>query len=247
MEKILTVEDLSVELDGRKVLSGINFSISKGEVLAVIGPNGAGKSVLFRCLLGLIPNYKGKITWDKNVKIGYVPQKFAIEHTMPLTVKEFFMLKTKSTKEIHRALFSVGIDPEGHQHRPNETHHYTHHKIINQPIGVLSGGELQRIMIAWALISNPDILLFDEPTSGIDIGGEETIYHLLHNLQQQQNLTILLISHDLNIVYKYANNVICLNHKMLCFGEPHTALDPRELSSLYGEAEFFKHDKEHKH
>lgn len=242
-QNILTVENLTVKFSDQKVLENINFYVAKGDVLAVIGPNGAGKSVLFRALLDLMP-YSGSIIWDKGVKLGYVPQKSFIEHGFPLTVKEFLSLKTKSNKEITDALISVGIDAN-HEH---DTHHIGQH-ILNRRIGVLSGGEFQRVLIAWALIDHPSVLLFDEPTSGIDIGGEETIYNLLSELQKKQNLTIILISHDLNIVYKYANNVICLNRHQICFGEPHAVLDPKELAQIYGgKASFYHHEHaEHEH
>ncbi len=233
--KILEVENLSVEFDGNKVLENINFSVDKGGVLAVIGPNGSGKSVLFRALLGLIP-YSGRINWLEKIKINYAPQKLSIDHGMPLTVREFLGLKTDSQQEIISVLASVGIDTG-----PENEHHLEHH-ILNQRMGFLSGGQFQRILIAWSLIGNPDVLLFDEPTSGIDIGGEETIYNLLHELHDKNNLTILLISHDLNIVYKYADTVICLNKEQVCFGEPHAVLSPEELSSLYGgDAQFYHH------
>lgn len=237
-QNILTVENLSVTFSGQKVLENINFHAAKGDVLAVIGPNGAGKSVLFRTLLGLIP-YTGEISWHKDVRLGYVPQKSFIEHGFPLTVKEFLSLKTKSEQEIIRVLSSVGIGKTEHEH---ESHHLQYH-ILNRRIGVLSGGEFQRVLIAWALIDHPNVLLFDEPTSGIDIGGEETIYNLLSELQKKQDLTIILISHDLNVVYKYANNVICINKRQICFGEPHTVLDPNELAQIYGgKASFYHHE-----
>ena len=234
-KRILQTENLSVAFNDRKVLENINLALNKGEVLAVIGPNGAGKSVLFRALLGLIP-YSGKIDWQPDLKIGYVPQKLAIDRGLPLTVKEFLGLKSKSKENILQALASVGINTG----QVNE-HHLEHH-ILNRPVGLLSGGEFQRILIAWSLVDNPDVLLFDEPTSGIDIGGEETIYNLLHELQGKRNLTIILISHDLNVVYHYADSVICLNKQQVCFGKPHTVLNPDELSSLYGgEAKFYHH------
>lgn len=237
-DKILEVENLSVSFNGQKVLENINFTIDKGEVLAVIGPNGAGKSVLFRALLGLV-RYSGKVAWQSNLKIGYAPQKLAIDRGLPLTVKEFLGLKSSSKENILTALASVGIETG-----PENEHHLEHH-ILNRPMGLLSGGEFQRVLVAWSLIDNPDILLFDEPTTGIDIGGEETIYNLLHELQDKRGLTILLISHDLNVVYRYANNVICLNNRQVCFGEPHAVLNPEELSSLYGgEAEFYHHKHE---
>lgn len=232
---ILTVENLSVEFNGNKILEDISFSVKQGEVLAVVGPNGAGKSVMFRALLGLIP-YTGTIKWAKKTKIGYVPQKLAIEREIPLTVKEFLTLKTKNKKDILRSLEAVGIKTGP----VNE--HYLENHILNRRLGFLSGGELQRVLIAWALVGKPDIILFDEPTAGIDVSGEGTIYSLLHELQESNRLTVILISHDLNIVYKYADNVICLNKQLICFGEPHAVLDPQSLSSLYGgEATFYHH------
>lgn len=236
MEKILEVEELGVAFDDQKVLENINFSVAEKNVLAVIGPNGSGKSVLFRALLGLIP-YSGRITWRKGIKINYAPQKLSIDRTLPLSVQEFLGLKSKSQQEILEVLASVGIDTG-----PENEHHLEHH-ILNQRVGLLSGGQFQRVLIAWSLIGHPDVLLFDEPTAGIDIGGEETIYNLLHELQNKHSLTILLISHDLNIVYKYADNVICLNKQQICFGEPHSVLNPEELSALYGgEANFYHHE-----
>lgn len=234
-EKILEVSDLSVAFDDESVLENINFSVQRGEVLAVVGPNGAGKSVLFRALLGLIP-YRGRIQWQKNIRIGYVPQKLTIEKGLPLTVLEFLGLKSKSKNEILEALKAVGIDTS-----TTDKYHFEHH-ILNRRMGFLSGGEFQRVLIAWSLVSNPEVLLFDEPTAGIDIGGEETIYNLLHELQDKRHLTIILISHDLNIVYRYANTVICLNKKQICFGEPDLVLDPTALANLYGgEAKFYHH------
>lgn len=232
---ILKVEGLSVAFNGQKVLEDISFAVNKGDVMAVVGPNGSGKSVMFRALLGLIP-YSGKIEWQKNVKIGYAPQKLAVERGLPLTAKEFLGLKTKSKAKIFTALEWVGIDTS------QEHEYHLENHILNRRMGFLSGGEFQRVLIAWALIDEPDVLLFDEPTAGIDIGGEETIYNLLHELQEKKGLTIILISHDLNIVYKYAENVLCLNGQQLCFGEPHQVLNPEELVSLYGgEAKFYHH------
>lgn len=220
---ILDIKDLKVVLDGFTILENVSLTVKKGEVVAVVGPNGAGKSTLFQALLGLVP-YSGTVTWGTNIKIGYVPQKLAVERNFPLTVQEFLTLRTDSDKAIHDVLATVGF---GGQERP---------------LGVLSGGEFQRVLIAWALLGDPNVLLFDEPTAGIDIGGEETIYQLLHQLQDARGFTIILISHDLNVVYQYANNVLCLNKRMICFGEPAVVLDPKSLAQLYGgEAKFYHH------
>ncbi len=232
-EKMLKVEGLAVRFGENEVLNDVSFSVEKGEALAVVGPNGAGKTVLFRALLGFLP-HQGKVEWAKNIKIGYVPQKLAVDNNFPISVGDFFQFKTKNKNEIYEALNSVGIKGD---------EEYLKHHILDKRFGALSGGQFQRIMIAWAIVNKPDILLFDEPTSGIDIGGEETIYNLLHKLQTKNILSIILISHDLNIVYRYANKVLCLNKEMVCFGEPHIVLDPESLSKLYGgKTRFYQHE-----
>lgn len=230
-ETILKVENLGVKFDDNQVLRGMQFFVQKGDVLAIIGPNGSGKSVLFRALLNLIP-YSGSIEWIKGLKISYVPQKLSIDRELPLSVGEFMLLKTKDKEKTIKALKAVGITDE---------HHIENH-LLKERLGWLSGGQLQRILIAWAVIDDPDVLLFDEPTSGIDVGGEETIYNLLKKLRDQMDMTILLISHDLNVVYKYADNVMCINKEMICYGAPNEVLDPSALTKLYGEASFYKHE-----
>jgi len=232
---ILKVDNLSVTLDGQQILNEVSFDLNRDDTVAIVGPNGAGKSVLFRALLGLIP-YTGTVTWAKDVKINYIPQRFTIDKDFPLTVKEFFYFKTKNHKTIFSALRSVGITDE---------HHINHH-LINKRLGWLSVGQIQRILIAWAIVDQPNVILFDEPTAGIDVGGEETIYHLIKKLKDEKDLTILIISHDLNVVYKYATSVLCLNKDLICFGAPADALDPSSLKALYGEVTFFTHHHQHK-
>lgn len=233
---ILNIQNLTVSFDADKIIDNLSFSVSKGDVIAIVGPNGAGKSVLLRTLIGLVP-YLGKIEWLSGLKISYVPQRFNVEKNFPLTTKEFFYLKSKEQGKIMSALESVGL-----KNKQSDMHHVKHH-LLDQRLGWLSGGQLQRILIAWAILDNPDVLLFDEPTTGIDIGGEETIYNLLKKLNNEMALTILLISHDLNIVYKYADNVLCLNKEKICFGAPREVLDPQSLIKLYGgEAKFYKHE-----
>ncbi|MBI2065171.1 MAG: metal ABC transporter ATP-binding protein [Candidatus Yanofskybacteria bacterium] len=241
---LLKVENLDIKFNSDEVIKNLNFSVNQGDVLAVVGPNGAGKSVLFRALLGLIP-YSGKIKWNENLKISYIPQKFAIDRELPLSAEEFLSFKKKSQKEIIDVLVSVGVGAEHRNEPAHQLRHITDH-VLKQRLGWLSGGQLQRVLIAWALLDNPDVLLFDEPTSGIDVGGEETIYSMLKKLHSERKLTMLLISHDLNIVYRYANNVLCLNKEMICYGSPATALDSSALVKLYGdEAGFYKHEDHH--
>lgn len=232
---LLTVDNVSVTLDHHPILKDINFSVEKGDVVAIVGPNGAGKSILFKTLLGLVP-HRGKVRWHNHPKIGYVPQHLSIEKDFPLSVGEFMAMKEPDNQKVIDALTAVGM--HGHQAKG---HRETH--ILDQRLGWLSGGQFQRVMIAWAIIDSPDVLLFDEPTSGIDVGGEETIYHLLKKLQEKKKMTVLLISHDLNIVYKYADNVVCINKQMTCYGAPAKVLDAKALASLYGgQASLYKHE-----
>ena len=223
-ETILKVENLNVAFDGNKILEDLSFEVKKGEIMAVIGPNGAGKTVLFRALLGLVP-YSGEVSWQEGIRVGYVPQRFIVERHMPLSVREFLSYKDGKNK-ISEVLKWVGFHTQ-------DEHHLIHH-LLKQPLGVLSGGELQKVLIAFALLGNPKVLLFDEPTTGIDIGGEETIYNLLKKLRDEHELTIIFISHDIHVVYQYANNVLCLNKEKICFGPPHQALNTEELKKLYG-------------
>lgn len=231
-EPILEVKNLSVTFDSEEVLRDISFSVKKGEALAVIGPNGAGKTVLFRALLGMLP-YQGEIHWRSGVRIGYVPQKFLVDRSIPITVREFFLLKSSHfwfpqkifVDHIHHELSLVGV-PDG---------------ILQKPVSELSGGQFQRILISWAMLDHPDVLLFDEPTAGIDVGAEETIYTIMHRLQDERGTTILLISHDLNVVYRYAQNVLCVNKNMICHGRPQDVLSPGELSKIYGAGGFYHH------
>lgn len=241
MESVLKVDNLSVKFHDHEILKDVSFSVNKGDVLAIVGPNGAGKSVLFRAILGLIP-HSGQVHWSRNIRVNYAPQKFNIDRDIPLSVGEFFKFKTKNYKNIVKALEAVGLTDSKH-----DDYHIKKH-ILGERLGWLSGGQLQRVLIAWAIIDNPDVLLFDEPTTGIDVGGEETIYNLLSKLNKERSMTILLISHELNIVYKYAANVLCLNKEMVCYGIPSEVLDPESLSKLYGgEAGFYKHTHHHEH
>ncbi|MDI6820834.1 MAG: metal ABC transporter ATP-binding protein [Patescibacteria group bacterium] len=224
-EPLLKVNDLTVVLDGEKILDDISFEIKKEEVLAVIGPNGSGKTVLLKTLIGLIKPTKGIIEWAPNTEIGYLPQRFQVDRYLPMTVKEFLRLKFDPKKSISAVFREVGLKNE----------------LLDESIAHLSSGQLQKVLFAWALINKPGILLFDEPTENIDVVGQESIYKLLHHLQDTLNISLIIVSHDLHVVYRYANRVLCLNKKMLCYGEPHTALTDKILAELYGDHAFFHH------
>lgn len=236
---ILEVKNLTITRGNEHIIEDLSFELRRGRVLAIIGPNGAGKTMLFRALLDLT-EYDGKIEWKKDIKIGYVPQRFYVEKDFPITVEEFLSFKNSKHEAQVKLLRSLGLIIHGHKGKADE-HHIERH-FLRRRLTNLSGGELQRVLIAYALFDEPDVLLFDEPTTGVDIGGEETIYSHLHKLQHDKKLTVLLISHDLNVVYKYADDVLCLNKQRLCFGEPTKVLDEKTLQNLYGgEAALYKH------
>jgi len=225
---LLSVAGLNVKFNSHKIVDDVSFDVVRDSTLAIIGPNGAGKTVLFRAILGLIP-YNGKVTWAADVKIGYVPQKLFVSKDFPLTVSEFLHFKESDHKKIHEILNAVGFKEVPASHVHNDV------RVLRTKLGALSGGELQRVLIAYALLGKPNVLLFDEPTSGVDVSAEETIYSLIDKLKAEKDLTIIFISHELQVVYKYADSVLCLNKEKICFGPPREVVDKESLTKLYGE------------
>jgi len=215
-EYILRVTDLTVELPNQLILENVSFKLKKGATLAIIGPNGAGKTMLFRALLKLIP-YKGKIEWAPKVKIGYVPQYLSASD-IPISVQEFLLFKEGS--DIHDALTSVGLDSK---------------EVLNKRLGALSGGQLRRVLIAWATMDKPNVLLFDEPTTGVDLDSEEAIYKMLNDLEERYTITMLLISHDLHIIRDYSDYMMALNKCVTFFGESKRIMDLELQRMIYGE------------
>ena len=223
---ILKVKNLNVKLDGEEIIKDLSFEVKEREVLVILGPNGAGKTTLLRTLLGLVP-YTGEISWATE-DISYLPpQEFLGRKDLPpLSVEDFFKFKNVSSKKILKILKQVGLDAS----------------TLKKRFWTLSTGQFQRMIIAWALVDEPSVLLFDEPTVGIDVGGQETIYSLLHKFWEERNLTILLVTHDLSIVWEHAKNVLCLNRRMLCYGVPRKVLTPKHLEQLYGTGiKFYEH------
>ncbi|NWG04265.1 MAG: metal ABC transporter ATP-binding protein [Syntrophaceae bacterium] len=224
-EFILKVRNLNVRLDHQSIIENLSFEVKRGDALTILGPNGAGKSVLLKTLLGLFP-YKGEIEWAKAIKIGYVPQRLPFIKDIPLNIKDFFNLKESTERETETILNSVGFQEN----------------FLWRKIGDLSSGQFQRVLIAWGLVGNPQVLLFDEPTTGVDISAEETIYNLLVKLKRERDLTIVLVTHDLSVVYKFSTNVICLNRQPICYGPPQEVLTPESLQILYGgEVKYYQH------
>lgn len=215
-DDILKVSNLTVKLQNQVLLDNISFNVKKGTTLAILGPNGAGKTVLFRTLLNLVP-HTGSIEWAEKVKIGYVPQYVTVSD-VPISVKEF--LSMGNAVDFENSLSMVKLKDKN---------------ILNKRLGVLSGGQLRRILIAWALNDNPNVLFLDEPTSGVDMDSEEPIYLMLNEIKKTQKITIFLITHNIHIVQEYADDLIALN-KCVTFCGPSEELAKLDTQRLiYGE------------
>jgi zinc transport system ATP-binding protein len=228
----LEVEGLGVRFGRIVALDNVQFAVPRGGTLAVIGPNGAGKTVLFKALIGAVP-HAGKVRWADGTRIGYVPQRLDIDRDLPITGLDFLRAKAAvsqaSESDIRRALDMVKLPPE----------------VAGRPIGTFSGGQFQRLLLAFALMGRPTVLLFDEPTAGVDEPGEESFYAMIQRLQHAEGLTLLLISHELAIVYQHADMVLCLsgNHRPAFFGAPEAMLTPERLREAYrAPLKFHAHD-----
>ena len=213
---ILKVSNLQVTLQNQIILDNISFNVKKGTTTAILGPNAAGKSVLFRTLLNLLP-HSGNIEWSEKVKIGYVPQNVAITD-IPISVKEFLSIGNKINLE--NALSLVRLSDKD---------------VVNKRLGVLSGGQLRRIMIAWALSDEPSILLLDEPTIGIDVESEEPIFMMLNDIKKRKKMTILLITHDIHVVREYTDYLLALNKCVTFFGKSEEIANLEVQKRIYGE------------
>jgi ABC-type Mn2+/Zn2+ transport system ATPase subunit len=213
---ILKVSNLGVKLQNQILLDHISFNVKKGTTLAILGPNGAGKTVLFRTLLNLLP-HTGKVEWAEPVKIGYVPQYVTISD-IPMSVKEF--LSIGNGVNLEGALEKVKLSDKS---------------ILNKRLGVLSGGQLRRVLIAWALNDNPDVLLLDEPTTGVDMDSEEPIYLMMNDIKKTQKMTIFLITHNIHIVQEYADDLLAINKCVTFCGPSADIAKPGTQRQIYGE------------
>ncbi len=226
---LLSITKLCIRLGGRTIIRDLSFEVRDGDCLAIIGPNGAGKTVLLKALLRLIP-YEGEIRWIGKARLGYVPQKVALDRQLPLSAMDLLAAKARFLKlpsaQVEEACSDLGLTKE----------------FLDMPIGAMSGGQFQKILIAFGLLGRPNVLLVDEPTASLDELSEEHIYELLHSLQKDKGLTVLLVSHDLSVVYRYANMVLCLSKGTPCMGPPREILTPAMLEELYAApAHYYQH------
>ena len=227
---------VSVSFFGRPVLQGVDLHIRRGQLVALIGPNGSGKTTLLRCLLGLQKLDAGEIRLFGETelrralpRVGYVPQRFALERSFVLSVREFLSLRLRQTRHwfwrrhqqtdasIRELLAEIGVEP-----------------LLDRSLAQLSGGELQRVLIGFSLLLEPELLLLDEPTAGVDTPGELTFYELIADVQRRRQLTVVLVSHDLSMVYRHASWVYALNGVVCCEGPPEAVMNADSLKQAYG-------------
>ncbi len=233
---LLSAVALTVRFGTSEVLSGITMAINPGEIVTVLGPNGSGKSTLLRALLGIVPVASGQITRAPGLRVGYVPQKLAIDPTLPMTVRRFLSLPTRVTDvQATQTLARVGLpDMETRQ------------------MSALSGGQFQRVLLARALLSDPQLLILDEPTQGLDQPGEAAFYRLIEEVRTTTGAAILMVSHDLHVVMAASDRVICLNGHICCEGTPRVVSNAPEYRALFGlgtqgALALYRHDHDHSH
>ncbi len=235
-EPLIEVAGVGVQRGGRWLVHDVDLRLAAGELVTLIGPNGSGKSTTVRALLGLLVIDEGAVHRSEGLRVGYVPQKLSIDQTMPLTVRRFMTLTGRHpAKTIDTALDEVGLAD-----------------LSAREVQVLSGGEFQRLLLARAIIAEPNLLVLDEPVQGVDAAGEIALYELIADLRRRHNCGILLISHDLHIVMAATDTVVCLNGHVCCSGSPQSVSASPEYRSLFGSraAEalaIYHHHHDHQH
>jgi len=233
---LIKISNLEVKYGSKFVLKNMNLSLNAGEIVTIVGPNGSGKTTLFKAIIGTIPLSKGTIEINPNLRIGYVPQQLKIDQTLPITVERFLKLSNinfeKSQDKTELILGSKDL--------------------LDVQINSLSGGEMQRVLLARALINDPQILLLDEATRGLDQPGVAAFYRKIENIRKSTNCAILMISHDLHVVMSSSDRVICVNGHICCQGTPEIVATSPEYQALFGgdvDGTFalYRHHHDHKH
>ena len=235
-ETLVSLNNAGVCVSGKWLVRGVSLEVSRGEIVTLIGPNGSGKSTTAKRALGVINPSEGSAQCRRDIRVSYVPQKLAVDWTMPLTVTRFMALsRAANENEVQRALSSTGIE-----------------HLKNAQVRNLSGGEFQRVLLARAVVNTPELLVLDEPVQGVDFNGEIALYRLIEEIRTDLNCGIILISHDLHVVMSSTNKVICLNGHVCCSGSPEAVASAPEFRTLFGdraanELAFYKHNHDHEH
>ena len=233
---LIATRDLALRYGAQTVLHGVTLAIEPGEIVTIVGPNGSGKSSLLRALIGALPASAGSITRKPGLRIGYVPQKLQIDGTLPLTVLRFLNLPRRvAPAETTRVLADAGAAELQHQQMAD-----------------LSGGQFQRVLLARALLSEPDILILDEATQGLDQPGAAAFYRQIEAVRATRGCAVLMVSHDLHVVMAASDRVLCLNGHVCCEGTPQVVADAPEYRALFGSGTdgalaLYRHHHDHHH
>ena len=235
-ESLIEANQLCVHRPGGLVLDNVSLSLNERDFITLIGPNGAGKSVLLRHLLKLETADRGSVLHRPGLRIGYVPERFQIDPTMPMPVKHFLSLNNRlSAQEIAELAAETHCDI-----------------LLDRPLAALSGGELQRVLLARALSSEPQVLMLDEPAQNLDVSGQLQFYKLIDTLYEKRKLSVLMVSHDLHMVMNSTRQVVCLYHHICCSGAPESVARDPEFIHLFGDAmaqmmAVYQHSHSHDH
>ena len=235
-ELLFRARDLSYRQGGRLILDRVGFELRRGEITTIIGPNGAGKSTLTHIVSGLVTQFDGEVERAPELRIGYLPQKVYVNTLMPLTVARLMRLtREASADEIARALEQTDVA-----------------YLQDRQVHSLSEGELKRVLLARTTLGRPDLILLDEPTSGVDISGEIRMYELIGELRTQLDCGVLLVSHDLHLVMSKTDQVLCLNQHLCCSGRPESVSQHPEYLALFGaqaaeSIAIYSHQHDHEH
>jgi zinc transport system ATP-binding protein len=227
---LVSMKSVCKSFANKPILQNISMAINSGEITTIIGPNGAGKSTLIRLILGLISPDQGVMEKSNHLTTGYMPQKVKIDPTFPISTLRFLQIANMSNEDCHNALELVGI-PE----------------VKNTPFHRLSGGEMQRALLARAILRQPNLLVLDEPVQSVDFNGQNELYGLISSLRSSLNCAIIMVSHDLHLVMSSTDHVICLNHHICCQGKPEQVTQDPAYLDIFGETALYNHQHNHKH
>ncbi len=215
---LIRAAGIELSIGGRRILDRVDLTVGRGEIVTLIGPNGAGKSSLVRVLLGLIRPDKGIVVRQPGLSVGYLPQKLALDPVLPMRVARLMTLTSRRTRQqVEAALAETGVP-----------------HLIDAQAQTLSGGELQRVLLARALLRDPDLLVLDEPVQGVDFTGQAELYALIGEIRERHGCGILMVSHDLHLVMAATDHVFCLNRHLCCAGTPHAVARDPEYLRLFG-------------
>ena len=234
-EALIRLDNVSVQFGDETVLQQVQLQVNAGEIVTLIGPNGAGKTTLVRCVLKLLKPSTGSVWHKTNLRIGYMPQKLHIDATLPLSVLRFLRLVPGVNRPIAlAALAEVGAE-----------------RLIDSPLQSISGGEMQRVLLARALLRKPELLVLDEPVQGVDIAGQAELYRLITTLRDRHHCGVLMVSHDLHLVMSTTDQVICLNRHVCCSGHPEQVSGDPAFAELFGmdarSLAIYQHRHDHNH